>query len=61
MTLFPKVDSWIFGANIPGKKKDVMFYLAGLGTTARSWRPRKRPDTPASPFRPPHSRSGHPA
>jgi hypothetical protein len=24
MTLFPKVESWIFGANIPGKKKTVM-------------------------------------
>jgi cation diffusion facilitator CzcD-associated flavoprotein CzcO len=23
-TLFPKVESWIFGANIPGKKKTVM-------------------------------------
>ena len=31
MTLFPKADSWIFGANIPGKKKTVMFYLGGLG------------------------------
>lgn len=31
MTLFPKVDSWIFGANIPGKKKTVMFYMAGIG------------------------------
>ena len=31
MTLFPKADSWIFGANIPGKKNAVMFYLAGLG------------------------------
>jgi hypothetical protein len=30
-TLFPKTDSWIFGANIPGKKHSVMFYLAGLG------------------------------
>ncbi|WP_114968021.1 flavin-containing monooxygenase [Rhodoferax ferrireducens] len=30
-TLFPKADSWIFGANIPGKAKTVMFYLAGLG------------------------------
>ncbi len=30
MTLFPKVDSWIFGANIPGKKNAVMFYMAGL-------------------------------
>jgi cyclohexanone monooxygenase len=31
MTLFPKVDSWIFGANIPGKKRTVMFYMAGIG------------------------------
>jgi len=30
MTLFPKVDSWIFGANIPGKTKTVMFYIGGL-------------------------------
>ncbi|GLW21335.1 flavin-containing monooxygenase [Microbispora triticiradicis] len=31
-TLFPKVASWIFGANIPGKKNTVMFYFAGLGS-----------------------------
>jgi cyclohexanone monooxygenase len=31
MTLFPQADSWIFGANIPGKKKAVMFYMAGIG------------------------------
>ena len=31
MTLFPKAESWIFGANIPGKKKTVMFYMAGIG------------------------------
>ena len=31
MTLFPKAESWIYGANIPGKKNAVMFYLAGLG------------------------------
>ncbi|MBB3084407.1 flavin-containing monooxygenase [Geodermatophilus sabuli] len=31
MTLFPKVESWIFGANIPGKKNAVMFYMAGIG------------------------------
>ncbi|MGA9373822.1 MAG: NAD(P)/FAD-dependent oxidoreductase, partial [Mycobacterium sp.] len=30
-TLFPKAQSWIFGANIPGKKNTVYFYLAGLG------------------------------
>ena len=29
-TLFPKVASWIFGANIPGKERTVMFYLGGL-------------------------------
>ncbi|MEU6559392.1 flavin-containing monooxygenase [Nocardia nova] len=31
MTLFPKVDSWIFGANVPGKTRTVMFYIGGLG------------------------------
>jgi cyclohexanone monooxygenase len=30
MTLFPKVDSWIFGANIPGKTQTVLFYMGGL-------------------------------
>jgi len=30
-TLFAKGDSWIFGANIPGKPNTVMFYMAGLG------------------------------
>ncbi|MHA3050025.1 flavin-containing monooxygenase [Acinetobacter sp. ANC 4639] len=30
MTLFPKAQSWIFGANIPGKKNTVYFYMAGL-------------------------------
>ncbi|MFJ9055671.1 NAD(P)/FAD-dependent oxidoreductase [Streptomyces sp. NBC_00111] len=29
-TLFSKIDSWIFGANIPGKKKRVLFYFGGL-------------------------------
>jgi cyclohexanone monooxygenase len=29
-TLFPKAASWIFGANIPGKKRSVMFYLGGM-------------------------------
>ncbi|MEK8144954.1 hypothetical protein NKH18_35815 [Streptomyces sp. M10(2022)] len=29
-TLFSKVDSWIFGSNIPGKKKRVLFYFGGL-------------------------------
>jgi cyclohexanone monooxygenase len=31
MTVFTKVNSWIFGANIPGKKPSVLFYLGGLG------------------------------
>jgi cyclohexanone monooxygenase len=31
MTLFPKAESWIFGANIPGKPRTVMFYMAGIG------------------------------
>ena len=30
-TLFPKVDSWINGANVPGKPVSVMFYMAGMG------------------------------
>jgi cyclohexanone monooxygenase len=30
-SLFRKTDSWIFGANVPGKKNTTMFYFAGLG------------------------------
>lgn len=30
-TLFPLVDSWINGANVPGKPVAVMFYMAGMG------------------------------
>ncbi len=30
-TLFPKVNSWIFGQNIPGKANVNMFYFGGLG------------------------------
>lgn len=30
-SLFRKTDSWIFGANVPGKKKSVLFYFGGLG------------------------------
>jgi cation diffusion facilitator CzcD-associated flavoprotein CzcO len=30
MTLFPQAESWIFGANIPGKKNAVMFFMGGL-------------------------------
>jgi len=29
-SLFKKTDSWIFGANIPGKKHAVMFFFGGL-------------------------------
>jgi len=29
-TLFPQIDSWIFGVNIPGKARAVMFYMGGL-------------------------------
>jgi hypothetical protein len=35
LTLFPKAVPWIFGANIPGKKKAVMFYMAGIGAHGR--------------------------
>jgi cyclohexanone monooxygenase len=30
MTLFPKVESWIFGSNIPGKTQTVMYYMGGM-------------------------------
>jgi cyclohexanone monooxygenase len=30
-TLFPKVNSWINGSNIPGKPVTVMFYMGGMG------------------------------
>ena len=30
-TLFPQAESWIFGANIPGKTNTVMFFMGGLG------------------------------
>jgi cyclohexanone monooxygenase len=36
MTLFPKAESWIFGANIPGKKNAVMFYMGGLGNYCKA-------------------------
>ncbi|TKA70777.1 hypothetical protein B0A55_05465 [Friedmanniomyces simplex] len=29
-SLFRKTDSWIFGANVPGKRHAVMFYFGGL-------------------------------
>ena len=30
-TLMPSANSWYMGANIPGKKNAVMFYMAGGG------------------------------
>jgi cyclohexanone monooxygenase len=30
-TLFPKIQSWIFGANVPGKVIGTRFYFPGLG------------------------------
>ncbi|TKA38332.1 hypothetical protein B0A49_13965, partial [Cryomyces minteri] len=30
-SLFRRIDSWIFGKNVPGKKATTMFYFAGLG------------------------------
>jgi len=30
-SLFAKVESWIFGANIPGKKHTLVFYFGGVG------------------------------
>lgn len=29
-TLFPLTDSWYMGANIPGKKREQLNYLAGV-------------------------------
>jgi cyclohexanone monooxygenase len=34
-TVFGSVDSWIFGANVPGKKRSVLFYLGGLSEYRR--------------------------
>jgi cyclohexanone monooxygenase len=31
MTLFGKADSWLFGANIPGKKPSVRLFMGGFG------------------------------
>ncbi|EXJ84314.1 cyclohexanone monooxygenase [Capronia epimyces CBS 606.96] len=30
-SLFRKTDSWVFGANVPGRKHTVLFYFGGLG------------------------------
>lgn len=34
-TLFPLTNSWYMGANIPGKKREQLNYLAGLDTYER--------------------------
>ncbi len=34
MTLFPQVDSWINGTNVPGKPKASMFYMGGMANYA---------------------------
>jgi cation diffusion facilitator CzcD-associated flavoprotein CzcO len=31
-TLFPRADSWYFGANIPGKKREMLAFAGGLST-----------------------------
>lgn len=31
ISLFRKTDSWIFGSNVAGKKKSVLFFFGGLG------------------------------
>ncbi|UUS33460.1 NAD(P)/FAD-dependent oxidoreductase [Streptomyces changanensis] len=37
-SLFSRVDSWIFGTNIPGKKRSVMFFFGGLAEYRRRLR-----------------------
>jgi cation diffusion facilitator CzcD-associated flavoprotein CzcO len=43
-TLFAKTDSWIFGANIPGKSNKVYFYMGGLGAFSEHLRAVKNDD-----------------
>jgi hypothetical protein len=31
-TLFPQADSWYFGANIPGKPREMLSFAGGLST-----------------------------
>lgn len=38
VSLFRKTDSWIFGANVPGKKHAVMFYFKGLSAYRKELR-----------------------
>jgi cyclohexanone monooxygenase len=44
MTLFWKTESWIFGANIPGKPHTVLFYLGGLAPYRKMLADVKRAD-----------------
>jgi cyclohexanone monooxygenase len=45
-TLFPQAASWIFGANIPGKPRTVMFYLGGIANYRKILRDEARADYP---------------
>lgn len=38
MTLYPLANSWYMGANIPGKKREMYNYLAGLATYEKTCR-----------------------
>ncbi|ODU07596.1 MAG: cyclohexanone monooxygenase [Pseudonocardia sp. SCN 72-86] len=49
-TLFPKVDSWINGANVPGKPVTIMFYMAGLGSYAEQLRAARDEEYPGFRF-----------
>ena len=49
-TLFPKVDSWINGANVPGKPVTIMFYMAGLGAYAEQLREAREKEYPGFRF-----------
>jgi cation diffusion facilitator CzcD-associated flavoprotein CzcO len=46
-TLFPQAASWIFGANIPGKPRTVMFYLGGIGAYRQILRDEAQADYPS--------------
>ncbi|EKD13266.1 uncharacterized protein L3040_007343 [Drepanopeziza brunnea f. sp. 'multigermtubi'] len=43
-SLFRRVDSWIFGKNIPGKKAATVFYFGGLGAYRKEVRDRIEDD-----------------
>jgi cation diffusion facilitator CzcD-associated flavoprotein CzcO len=51
-TLFAKTDSWIFGANIPGKPNSVYFYMGGLGAFREILDSVKREDYRGFKFKP---------